>query len=434
MIMRPNVTRLGEIATIEVKGRLQEVVGVLIKASGVQARIGELCELHRPGSNSTSYAEVVGFYQDMLLLMPIQGITGLSSATQVLPTGRTVQVPVGDEVLGRVLNGLGVPIDGSVLPKSVQQQECFHSPPNPLQRMPIHEVLPTGVRVIDALTTIGVGQRIGLFAPAGVGKSTLLGMLARGAQSDVNVIALIGERGREVREFIEHTLGPEGMKKSVLVVATSDQSAIERMKAAYSATTMAEYFRDQGKKVLLLMDSLTRFARAQREIGLAAGEPPTRRGYPPSLFAELPRLLERAGCNDKGSITAFYTVLTEGEDVDDPIAEEVRSILDGHIVMSRKLAEKNYYPAIDPLASLSRLMTQIASQQHVHNAGKIRQLEAKYREIELLVQIGEYQQGNDAFADEALQRHEAVKRVLTQTTEDMTPFPELLKALAKLGA
>jgi type III secretion protein N (ATPase) len=412
---------------------LQEVVGTLIKASGVQAKIGEWCELVTPGLESSCFAEVVGFHQEQLLLMPMQGVAGLSSATQVLPTGRSSRIPVGDEILGRVLNGLGEPLDGQGLPRSLVLRSCNGQPPNPLARHPIDEILPTGVRVIDALMTVGVGQRIGLFAPAGVGKSTLLGMLARGAASDVNVIALIGERGREVREFIEQTLGEEGLRKSVVIVATSDRSAIERMKAAYAATTIAEHFRDQGKRVLLLMDSLTRFARAQREVGLAAGEPPTRRGYPPSLFAELPRLLERSGCDQNGSITAFYTVLTEGEDVDDPIAEEVRSILDGHIVMSRKLAEKNYYPAIDALASLSRIMTQVTQKDHQEHAATVRRLEAKYREIELLVQIGEYQRGSDPLADEALMKHDDIKHLLTQAVDDLTDFESVLSELAHVA-
>lgn len=433
LAVRPSAARLGDVPTIEVRGRLQEVVGTLIKASGVQAKIGEWCELVTPGLDSSSFAEVVGFHQEQLLLMPMQGVTGLSSATQVIPTGRSSRIPVGDEILGRVLNGLGEPLDGMGLSRSLAQRSCMGQPPNPLARNPIEEILPTGVRVIDALMTVGVGQRIGLFAPAGVGKSTLLGMLARGAASDVNVIALIGERGREVREFIEQTLGEEGLRKSVVIVATSDRSAIERMKAAYAATSIAEHFRDQGKKVLLLMDSLTRFARAQREVGLAAGEPPTRRGYPPSLFAELPRLLERSGCDEHGSITAFYTVLTEGEDLDDPIAEEVRSILDGHIVMSRKLAEKNYYPAIDALASLSRIMSQVAERDHQEHAATLRRLEAKYRDIELLVQIGEYQRGSDPVADEALQKHEDIKRLLTQGVDDFTDFHSVLAELAHIA-
>jgi type III secretion protein N (ATPase) len=430
---RTSLTRLGDVPTVEVRGRLQEVVGTLIKASGVQAKIGEWCELVTPGLESSSYAEVVGFYREQLLLMPMQGVAGLSSATQVIPTGRTSRIAVGDEILGRVLNGLGEPMDGLPLSRLLQQRSCIGQPPNPLARNPIDEVLPTGVRVIDALMTVGVGQRIGLFAPAGVGKSTLLGMLARGAASDVNVIALIGERGREVREFIEQTLGEEGLRKSVVIVATSDRSAIERMKAAYAATSIAEHFRDQGKRVLLLMDSLTRFARAQREVGLASGEPPTRRGYPPSLFAELPRLLERSGCNENGSITAFYTVLTEGEDQDDPIAEEVRSILDGHIVMSRKLAEKNYYPAIDVLASLSRIMGQVTSARHQQHAAMVRRLEAKYRDIELLVQIGEYQAGADSLADEALMKHELVKQLLIQATDDFTDFDRILAELEHIA-
>lgn len=423
---------IGEISTLDVRGRLLEVVGTLIRAGGIQARIGELCELRTPGAATLAYAEVVGFSRQQVLLMPVEPVAGLSTATEIVATGKSATVPVGDGMLGRVIDGLGRPLDGCELPAHLPQRPCMGSPPNPLERKPIENVLPTGVRVIDGLTTLGEGQRVGLFAPAGVGKSTLMGMLARGTQSDVNVIALVGERGREVREFIEQTLGPEGLAKSVVVVATSDRSALERVKAAYAATAIAEHFRSEGKRVLLLMDSLTRFARAQREIGLAAGEPPTRRGYPPSIFAELPRLLERAGCDDKGSITAMYTVLTEGEDIDDPISEEVRSILDGHIVMSRKLAEKNYYPAIDPLASLSRLMTQITLPQHQTAAGQLRNLESKYRDIELLVQIGEYRKGSDALADESIAKHDAIRNFLTQRANDLTDFRQTFSLLRQV--
>jgi len=413
-------------------GKVFEVVGTLIRASGLDVRVGELCELEDVRGRRIQRAEVVGFGKGGAVLSPFGGLTGVNDNTRVIGTGRPLAVKVGPKLLGRVISGLGDPIDGKGPIHGVEERPVFADPPDPMSRAMIEHPLPTGVRIIDGLMTFGEGQRMGIFAPAGAGKSTLMGMLARGADCDVSVIALIGERGREVREFIELILGPEGMARSVVVCATSDRSSIERAKAAYVATAVAEYFRDQGKKVLLMMDSLTRFARAQREIGLAAGEPPARRGFPPSVFAELPRLLERTGMGVRGSITALYTVLAEDESGGDPIAEEVRGILDGHMILSRRIAAKGQYPAIDVLGSLSRVMTQIVSPDHVAMASALRALMAKYDEVEMLLQVGEYKPGNDPMADRAVQRIEHIRAFLNQATSDLRPFDDTLAHLASL--
>jgi ATP synthase in type III secretion protein N len=413
-------------------GKVFEVVGTLIRASGLDVRVGELCELEDKRGRKIQRAEVVGFGKGGAVLSPFGGLTGVSDSTRVVGTGKPLTVKVGPKLLGRVISGLGDPIDGKGPIVGVEDRLVFADPPDPMSRAMIEHPLPTGVRIIDGLMTFGEGQRMGIFAPAGAGKSTLMGMLARGAQCDVSVIALIGERGREVREFIEFILGAEGMARSVVVCATSDRSSIERAKAAYVATAVAEYFRDQGQKVLLMMDSLTRFARAQREIGLAAGEPPARRGFPPSVFAELPRLLERTGMGAKGSITALYTVLAEDESGGDPIAEEVRGILDGHMILSRRIAAKNQYPAIDVLASLSRVMTQVVPKEHVAVASALRSMMAKYDEVEMLLQVGEYKPGNDALADKAVERIEHIRAFLNQATTDLQPFEETRAQLESL--
>jgi type III secretion protein N (ATPase) len=341
-------------------------------------------------------------------------------------------VGVGESLLGRVLDGLGRPIDvdekGPLLPEGYYP--VYADPPNPLERKIISKPISLGVKTLDAMLTCGEGQRMGIFAAAGGGKSTLLAQIVRNTEADVTVLALIGERGREVREFIEKDLGPEGLAKSVVVCSTSDRSAMERLKAAYVATSIAEYFRDKGKKVLLLMDSVTRFGRAQREIGLAAGEPPTRRGFPPSVFSELPKLMERAGNSSKGSITALYTVLVEGDDMTEPIADETRSILDGHIILSRKLAQKNHYPAIDVLQSVSRCQNAIIDEEHKKNAAKLRTLLAKYAEVELLLKIGEYRKGSDRDTDEAIEKNDAVNAFLKQ---NLTECPSFADTLAMLG-
>jgi len=423
---------LGRVTPVAIRGRVSKAVGMLIDASGIQAHVGELCELVTPGEPPL-LAEVVGFRNNTAILTPLGPITGISALTEVLPTGRGHVCPVGAGLLGRVLDALGQPIDDLGPLKTRTQLPVHREPVSPLARRMIEAPLPTGIRAVDSLLTLGEGQRVGVFAPPGVGKSTLLGMFARGATADVNVIALIGERGREVKEFIEHNLGAEGLAKTVMVVSTSDRPPMERIKSAYVATTIAEHFRDQGKKVLLLVDSLTRFARAQREIGLASGEPPTRRSYPPSIFSMLPQLLERAGQGTTGSITAIYSVLTEGDEENDPIAEEARSILDGHIVLSRKVAAANRYPAIDVLASISRVMPLVTSREHRAAAAHFRGLLAKYQEMELLVQIGEYKPGGDALADEAIGARSAMLEFLSQPPDADLPYAQSIETLQQFG-
>ncbi|CEJ45973.1 type III secretion system ATPase SctN [Xanthomonas citri pv. bilvae] len=413
-------------------GKVVELVGTMLKVAGVQVSLGEVCELRQRDGTLLQRAEVVGFSRDLALLAPFGELVGLSRETRVIGLGRPLAVPVGPALLGRVLDGLGEPSDGQGAIACDTWVPIQAQAPDPMRRRLIEQPMPTGVRIVDGLMTLGEGQRMGIFAAAGVGKSTLMGMFARGTQCDVNVIVLIGERGREVREFIELILGADGLARSVVVCATSDRSSIERAKAAYVGTAIAEYFRDRGLCVLLMMDSLTRFARAQREIGLAAGEPPTRRGFPPSVFAELPRLLERAGMGENGSITAFYTVLAEDDTGSDPIAEEVRGILDGHLILSREIAAKNQYPAIDVLASLSRVMSQIVPSDHSQAAGQLRRLLAKYNEVETLVQVGEYRQGSDAVADEAIDRIDAIRDFLSQPTDQLSAYDSTLEQLASV--
>ncbi|MDR1438391.1 MAG: type III secretion system ATPase SctN [Puniceicoccales bacterium] len=419
---------------VEVKGRVLQVVGTIIKASVPSVKIGELCRLKTPWEEDELMAEVVGFSKDAALLTPLGDLTGISASTEVIPLGQVHMVPVGEELIGRTLDGLGNPIDTATKgPLKVSKYyPVYADPPNPLTRSPIDKPLSLGVRALDGLLTCGEGQRMGIFAAAGGGKSTILGQIIRGTTADINVLALVGERGREVREFIEKDLGEEGMKRTVLVISTSDRTPMERLKASYVATAIAEYFRDQNKKVLLLMDSVTRFARALREIGLAAGEPPTRRGFPPSVFATLPKLMERAGQSEKGSITALYTVLVEGDDMTEPIADETRSILDGHIVLSRKLGAANHYPAIDVLASVSRVMTAIVSSEHRKAAGKLRTMLAKYQEVELLLRIGEYKRGNDQVTDEAIDRIDEINGFLRQGLQEKDNFEQTIKKLQQV--
>ncbi len=418
--------------TVGRAGKITEAVGTLIRASGIDATLGELCELRDAAGKHLLDAEVVGFTRSSTLLSPFGRMERISRATQITRTGRPLSIRVGTELLGRVVDCLGNPLDALGPIDAPHLQPVTGEPPTPMSRRPIHQPLATGVRAIDGFTTIGEGQRLGIFAPAGVGKSTLLGMLACRARADINVIALIGERGREVREFVELTLGPEGLARSVIVCATSDRAAIERAKAAYVATAIAEHFRDQGNRVLLMMDSLTRFARAQREIGLAAGEPPARRGFPPSTFSELGRLLERAGPAAKGSITALYTVLLEDEDSADPVGEEVRSIVDGHLILSRELATGGQYPAIDVLGSLSRLMTQVASKTHCATATHVRSLLAKYREIEVLMKMGEYHAGSDPMADLAIQKMDEIREFISQNGEEIADFDTTTEWLLRI--
>lgn len=422
---------IDDMQSVEVKGRVVQVVGTIIKAVVPGVKIGEVCILRNPWENFEVQAEVVGFTKEAALLTALGQMTGISAQTEVIPTRRVHMVPVGNELLGRVLDGLGHPIDldkkGPVHPEAYYP--VFADPPNPLERKVISKPISLGVRCLDGLLTCGEGQRMGIFAAAGGGKSTLLASIIRNTEAEVSVLALIGERGREVREFIEKDLGPEGMKRAVVVCATSDRSSMERLKAAYVATSIAEFFRDQGKKVLLMMDSVTRFGRAQREIGLAAGEPPTRRGFPPSVFSELPKLMERAGNSAKGSITALYTVLVEGDDMTEPIADETRSILDGHIILSRKLASINHYPAIDVLASISRCQSAIIPSEHKKAAAKLREILAKYNEVELLLRIGEYKKGSDALTDEAIQKIDKVNAFLKQGLGEKPEYEDTIRKL-----
>jgi ATP synthase in type III secretion protein N len=431
--LRDGVARaLGAAAPIALCGRVVEARGTLIRVAGIDARIGDMCEL-RLSDGSVQSAEVTGLVDECAMLMPHGELDGLSLGARVIPLRRGHRVPVGDALLGRVLDGFGRPIDRlGPLNNTQWQLSQAHSPP-PLDRSLVKQPFATGVRCIDSLLTLGRGQRVGIFAPAGVGKSTLAGMLVRESEVDVCVVALVGERGREVGEFVHHTLGDKGMRRATVVAATSDSSASERVKAGLVATTIAEHFRDLGANVLLVMDSVTRLARALREIGLACGEPPTRRGYPPSVFAALPRLLERAGNASQGSITGIYTVLTEGEDDSDPIAEEVRSILDGHIVLTRAIAQAQQYPAIDVLSSLSRLMPAVATAEHQAAARRLRSLIARHREIELLIQVGEYRAGSDALADEAIAKLPLIQRFLAQATNEPEHFKTTVQRLLELA-
>lgn len=413
-------------------GRVAEAYGTLIRATGVSARIGEVCELRDPAGGTLLHAEVVGIGKGMTLLTPLGTIQGLSAQTEVVSKGRQATVGAGDSLLGRILDAQGNPVDGGPPITGVTRVPVYRDAPNPMTRTTISRPFPSGVRAIDTTLTVGEGQRVGVFAAAGGGKSTLLGMLARSSAADINVVVLLGERGREVREFIEDNLGESGLRKSVVIVATSDRPALERARAAYIGTAIAEYFRDQGKRVLLLLDSVTRFARALRDVGLAVGEPPARRGFPPSVFSALPSLFERSGNNERGSITAFYTVLLEDED-GDPIAEEVRSILDGHIYLTRKLAAANHYPAIDVLASVSRTMPRVAPPSHMQASATLRRLLAKYQDVELLVQIGEYQRGADAEADEAIAKIGIIRKLLQQGPNEPAGFDDNVRGLLEMA-
>lgn len=412
-------------------GKVVKVVGLTIESIGPAAKLNDLCHIIAKDTNQVVKAEVVGFRDDRVLLMPYDKVEGVGLGSRVENTGAPLKVMVGDELLGRTLDGLGRPIDQSELAgKSYYSVEA--EPPDPLTRELIDEVLPLGVKAVDGLITVGKGQRIGIFAGSGVGKSTLLGMFARNTKADINVIALIGERGREVREFIERDLGKEGMERSVVIVATSDKPALIRNKAAKTATAVAEYFRDKGRDVLLMMDSLTRFSMAQREIGLASGEPPVSRGYPPSVYAELPKLLERAGRSDKGSITGLYTVLVDGDDFNEPITDTARSILDGHIMLDRKIAHKNHYPAIDVLQSISRVMSSIVPKEHKRAAGALNNVLATYAEAEDLVNIGAYKPGSNKNIDYALAKIDAVNEFLIQDVYEKFAYEEIVAMLQNI--
>ncbi|BCN31533.1 flagellar protein export ATPase FliI [Anaeromicropila herbilytica] len=412
-------------------GKVVKVVGLTIESIGPNANLKDLCIIVSQDKTKSIMAEVVGFKDNRILLMPYDNVEGIGIGSTVESTNESLKVPVGDHLLGKTLDGLGNPIDGSIL-KSSSYYSVEASPPDPLKRKLIDEVLTLGVKAVDGLITVGKGQRIGIFAGSGVGKSTLLGMFARNTKADINVIALIGERGREVREFIERDLGEEGMKRSVVVVATSDKPALIRNKAAKTATAIAEYFRDQGKDVLLMMDSLTRFSMAQREIGLATGEPPVTRGYPPSVYSEMPMLLERAGNSEVGSITGLYTVLVDGDDFNEPITDTARGILDGHIMLSRKLAHKNHYPAIDILQSISRVMSSIATKEHKSVANQLKNIMATYNEAEDLINIGAYKKGSNKNIDNAIEKIDDVNHFLLQNVDDKYSFDEVVEQLASI--
>lgn len=413
-------------------GKIENIVGMSIEASGGRGAIGDICRIYSAESNSQVLAEVVGFKSDRMLLMPYQNMNGLAPGSFVRNTGRRLRLQVGDFLRGRIINAMGKPIDG--LEPFPEGDSYYVDSPyiNPLTRPPIRERVDFGVRAIDSTLTIGKGQRIGIFAGSGVGKSTLMGMIAKNVKNDINVIALVGERGREVLEFVQKDLGEEGMRRSVLVVATSDQPAMLRMKCPSVATAIAEYFRDQGKDVLLMMDSLTRFAMAQREIGLAVGEPPVARGYTPSIYAELPKLLERSGNFERGSITGVYTVLVEGDDTNEPIADTVRGILDGHIVLSRKLANANHFPAIDVSASISRLMVEIVSPKHRELASKLRDILSVYEKNEDLLSIGAYKAGTNPRLDYAISKIDQINAFLMQGINESFSYDESLHQLESI--
>lgn len=424
---------MDEIDPITSMGKVERVRGLLIESSGPAATVGELCKIVLSKTERIIEAEVVGLAGSTVQLMPYGEIDGLEVGAPVLASGGSLKAPVGPGLLGRVINSLGRPIDGKgdILAQKLYPTQA--RAPEVLDRLPIREQLATGVRAIDSLIATGKGQRLGIFSGSGVGKSTLIGMIARNTAADVNVIALIGERGREVQEFIEHDLGPEGLARSVVIVSTSDTPPLARLKGAYMATAVAEYFRDQGKDVLLLFDSVSRFARAQREIGLSIGEAPATRGYPPSVFSELPKLLERCGNSEKGTITGFYTILVDGDDMDEPIADTVRGILDGHLVLSRKLAERSHYPAVDTLASVSRLMTRITGPEQQEAAGRVRRWLALYRDNEDLISVGAYARGSSPEIDKAIDLHRAISSFLRQAVLEKAELEETWKALLQLA-
>ncbi|MDA3956581.1 FliI/YscN family ATPase [Oceanispirochaeta sp.] len=422
-----------ELDTVKYQGRVIRVQGSLIESNGPQAVVGEVCRIIIPRTNKEHLAEVVALKDQRVQLMPYDDIQGIEAGCPVIATGEQLKVQISDDLLGRVLDGLGHPIDGRGGIKGGKHYSVFRTPPSPLHRKPIDKQIITGIRSIDSMIPLGEGQRIGIFSGSGVGKSTLLGMIARNTSADINVIALIGERGREVREFIENDLGAEGLKRSVLVVSTGDTSALSRVRGAFSATTIAEYFRDQGKNVMLLFDSVTRLAMSQREIGLAVGEPPATRGYTPSVFTLLPKLLERSGTSDKGTITGVYTILVEGDDMEEPVTDAVRGILDGHIVLTRKLAEKYHYPAVDILGSVSRLENKVMPLRMRNNAGHIRKLLALYTEKEDLISVGAYARGSNPQVDEAISKIDDINEFLKQDIEEKADLRTTLIEAGKIS-
>lgn len=414
-------------------GKVLRVVGLMIESQGPVTHIGEVCYIHTPANNDKPIlAEVVGFNHEKIILMPFSEVHEIGPGCLVEATGKALTVPVGKELIGHVIDPLGQPINGKKLPRGLKDYLTEREPPNPLMRETIRKPLEIGVKAIDAFLTVGRGQRIGIFSGSGVGKSTLLGMIARNSQADINVIALLGERGREVREFIERDLGEEGLKKSIVIVATSDQPALMRIKGAYTATAISEFFREQGFHVNLLMDSITRVAMAQREVGLATGEPPTTRGYTPSVFAILPKLLERAGTSEQGSITGFYTVLVDGDDMNEPIADAVRGILDGHFILDRALAERGQFPAINILKSISRVMNHIVTEEHLRYAQEIRSILATYEQNRELIQIGAYQRGTDRAIDQSISFYPKIKSFLKQDIFQYSTFDQSIQQLEEL--
>ncbi|MFD1018182.1 flagellar protein export ATPase FliI [Thalassobacillus hwangdonensis] len=427
------VDAIGQMDTFKRYGKVNRVVGLMIESKGPETSIGDVCLIHSSNERGKVItAEVVGFHEENVLLMPYKEIRDIGPGSLVEATGQPLQIKTGKSLIGSVVDAMGQPLDDQPLPNGLQSYPTEQQPPNPLSRPTIREPIQVGVRAIDTLLTVGKGQRIGIFAGSGVGKSTLMGMIARNSAADINVIALIGERGREVREFIENELGEEGLKKTIVVAATSDQPALMRIKGAYTATAISEYFRDLGYDVNLMMDSVTRVAMAQREVGLAIGEPPTTKGYTPSVFAVLPKLLERTGTSAKGTVTAFYTVLVDGDDMNEPIADAVRGILDGHFVLDRKLAEQNQFPAINVLKSISRVMNHIAHTDHIEAANRFRSLLATYEENKELIQIGAYKKGTSREIDLAIRYHPDMIRFLKQTMRDEAPFTDSILQLSQL--
>jgi flagellum-specific ATP synthase len=426
------INRLKKANLIQMDGRVIQIIGLIIESTGPNVGIGDICEINSSRVEKPILSEVVGFRENKVMLMPIGDMSKISPGSPVSSTGKSFSVRINEALLGRVLNGFGNPIDDKNKPVSGESYSVINKPSDVLERKRITEPLSLGIRAIDGLLTVGKGQRIGIFAGSGVGKSTLLGCIARNTQADINVIALIGERGREVREFIECDLGPEGLKRSVVVAVTSDEPALLRIKGAYIATTIAEYFRDKGFDVNLMLDSITRFCMAKREIGLSIGEPPTTRGYPPSVFAELPKLLERAGTGVKGSITGLYTVLVEGDDMNEPIADSVRSILDGHIVLSRDLANLNHYPAIDVLQSISRLMNSIVSDEHKKIASKIKNLMAIYKKSSDLIEVGAYVEGTNPKLDFSIKHIDKINNFLKQEITEKESFKTTFSRLKEI--
>ena len=424
---------LSALSTYSIKGKVTELTGLVVRAVVPGVRIGELC-LIVPNHGKTIKSEVVGFKDQESLLMPLGGLEGIGLGNSVIPTGKTLTVRVGNELLGRILDGLGDPLDEEEKgPLNCKDEyPVTAEPPKALKRRRVTKPISVGIKSIDSMLTVGEGQRIGFFAAAGVGKSTLIGMIARNTEAEVNVICLVGERGREVRDFIERDLGEEGLKRSVVIVSTSDQPSLVRLKAAYVATAIAEYFRDQGLKVMLMMDSITRFARALREVGLAVGEPPARQGYTPSVFSSLPRLLERSGNSDKGSITAFYTILVAGDDMNEPVADETRSILDGHVILSRALAARNHFPAIDISESVSRVMDDIIDDEHKHVSRKLREVVANYERERDLILIGAYEEGSDPKVDYAIEKIDEVNTFLKQGVEENYSLEEAVAQLKEI--